>query len=317
MATDYEHLVFRAAESTHVGMLREVNQDAAFLTPDVFVVADGMGGHAAGDIASAIAVASIADMIRMAGVDDLVEAVKAANKSILKRADSEPELAGMGTTVVALASFIEADVQQLALVNVGDSRAYRLSGDELSQLTDDHSLVADLVRDGMLRADQAEHHPQKNILTRALGIEQDLRVDSWVHQPIPGDRYLLCSDGLFNEVSEDDIAEILRSYSNVDNAAAELVAQANAHGGRDNITVMIVDVVDPASAESTEEPAANDNDEEADDASTEVADDSGDELPKTEASTTPEPDQPAAPPEKFSLRRMFRRQKGNPNGPTH
>lgn len=315
MSTDDDLLIFEAAESTHVGMLREVNQDAVFLTTDVFVVADGMGGHAAGDIASALAVASIADMIRMAGVDDLVDAVKAANKSIMKRAESEPELKGMGTTVVALASFIEADVQHLALVNVGDSRAYRFSGDELSQLTDDHSLVADLVRDGMLRADQAEHHPQKNILTRALGIEHDVRVDSWVYQPVPGDRYLLCSDGLFNEVSEVGIADVLREYSNPDEAVAELVAQANAHGGRDNITVMLVDVTDPSATDPGDGRASEEDVIEPEEAVA-TEEPTEEELHERQLSASAS-DVPAARSEKFSLRRMFRRQKGDSNGSTH
>ncbi len=236
---------FDAAQLTHVGQLRQVNQDASLIDMGVFAVADGMGGHAAGDIAAALAVEELGKVIRMAGVDDLVGAVKDANKAITRRAASDIELQGMGTTIVAMASFIEGDAQHLALVNVGDSRGYRFRDGELEQLTDDHSLVADLVRDGMLRPDQAEQHPQRNVITRALGIDVNVQVDSWVHTPVAGDRFLLCSDGLFNEVDEPTIAKVLAQQPWPEEAVEILVDMANDAGGRDNITVLIIDVVDP------------------------------------------------------------------------
>ncbi len=244
MALEKE-LTFEAAQLTHVGQLRQVNQDASLIDMGVFAVADGMGGHAAGDIAAALAVEELGKVIRMASVDDLVGAVKDANTAITRRAAGDADLQGMGTTVVALASFVEGDAQQLALVNVGDSRGYLFRGGELKQLTEDHSLVADLVRDGMLRPDQAEQHPQRNVITRALGIGADVQVDSWVHSPEPGDRFLLCSDGLFNEVSEAEIARVLGEVAWPEDAVAQLVDMANEAGGRDNITVLIVDAVDP------------------------------------------------------------------------
>ncbi len=240
-----KELVFDAAHLTHVGQLREVNQDAATVDMGIYAVADGMGGHAAGEVAAAMAVESLGAVIRMAGVEDLINAVKAANRAITERAEKEPELKGMGTTIVAMASYVDRDVQYLGLVNVGDSRGYRFADGTLSQLTDDHSLVAGLVRDGLLRPDQAEQHPQKNVITRALGIDPNVEVDRWVLTPVAGERYLLCSDGLFNEVSDASIIEVLSTFAFPEDAVAELVDRANAGGGRDNITVLVLDVLDP------------------------------------------------------------------------
>lgn len=238
-------LLLDAAQLSHVGQVRKVNQDASLIDMGVFAVADGMGGHAAGDIAAALAVEELGKVIRMAGPDDLVGAVKDANTAITRRAASDIELQGMGTTVVAMASFTVGDAQQIALVNVGDSRGYRFRDGHLEQLTEDHSLVADLVRDGMLRPDQAEQHPQRNVITRALGIDADVQVDWWVHTPVAGDRFLLCSDGLFNEVPEPVIASVLARVPWPEDAVEQLVDMANEGGGRDNITVLIVDIVDP------------------------------------------------------------------------
>ncbi len=280
-------LAFLAAEQTHVGQLRDVNQDASLITDDIFAVADGMGGHAAGDIAAEIAVDALANAIRMASVDDLVVAVKDANKAIVKRATAEPELKGMGTTVVALAVFVDGDAQHLALINVGDSRGYRFSNGVISQLTDDHSLVADLVRDGMLRPDQAEQHPQRNVITRALGIDTDVQVDSWIHDPKVGDRYLLCSDGLFNEVKESEIAKVMSKFAHPEDAVDELVDRANAAGGRDNITVVIVDVVDPKAKEPAKVRASKPSDGAEDDAA--VDDPTAETKADVSPVTAPEP----------------------------
>lgn len=228
---------------TDVGQARTINQDSMLLGPDVFVVADGMGGHQGGEVASALAVESVAEQNPGPTVAELVAAVDRANERVFERAGQDPSLSGMGTTFVAVAVVIEDGEERIAIVNVGDSRAYRLSGGQLEQITNDHSLVGELVREGRISPEEAEVHPQRNIVTRALGIDQSIPVDDFQILPHAGDRYLLCSDGLTNEVDERDIAVVLRTIDDPDTAARELVRRANEHGGRDNITVVIVDVV--------------------------------------------------------------------------
>ena len=233
--------------ATDVGQLRSVNQDSMLLGPDVFVVADGMGGHQGGEVASALAIDAIqavAERLPGAAVTELITAVQDANDTVFERSVQDPSLTGMGTTLVAIAAVVEGGEERIAIVNVGDSRAYRFSDGHLQQITEDHSLVAELVRDGRISEEEAAVHPQRNIVTRALGIEEHIPVDDFQVLPHVGDRYLLCSDGLTNEVAEDDIAAVLRTVENPDEAAQELVRRANEHGGRDNITVVIVDVVD-------------------------------------------------------------------------
>ena len=239
--------------ATDVGQLRSVNQDSMLLGPDVFVVADGMGGHQGGEVASALAIEAIeavAERLPGASVTELITAVQDANDTVYARSTQDPSLSGMGTTLVAIASVVEGGEERLAIVNVGDSRAYRLSGGELHQITEDHSLVAELVRDGRISEEEAAVHPQRNIVTRALGIEENIPVDDFQILPHAGDRYLLCSDGLTNEVEERDIAVVLRTIDDPDEAARELVRRANEHGGRDNITIVIVDVLDDGDVSS-------------------------------------------------------------------
>src|SRR5690606_9558893 len=180
----------------------------------------------------------------VATTDALVDAVQAANDAVIERADDDPSLRGMGTTMVALASVVADGEERIAIVNVGDSRCYLFEDDQLRRITKDHSVVQTLVDNGQITAVEAERHPQRNVLTRALGIDARVMADSWELLPFRGDRYLLCSDGLFNEVSESDIAEVLRVRTDPNEAAAELVRMANEGGGRDNISVVIVDVVD-------------------------------------------------------------------------
>lgn len=228
---------------TDVGRVRAVNQDSMLLGPDLFVVADGMGGHQGGEVASALAIEAVAERAPGPSVDELVGAVGHANETVFARSGQDPNLAGMGTTFVCIAVVVEDGEERLAIVNVGDSRAYRFSSDQLDQITLDHSLVGELVREGRITPEEAEVHPQRNIVTRALGIDRSIPVDDFQILPHAGDRYLLCSDGLTNEVSERDIATVLRAIDDPDEAARELVRRANEHGGRDNITVVIVDVV--------------------------------------------------------------------------
>ncbi len=258
----------QAGAATDTGQVRANNQDAILVAEPLFAVADGMGGHAAGEIASQVAVESLqADDV--SSRRSLAQAVRQANRAVWDRANEDAELRGMGTTicVVALVAGTSADGEgdgtpgdgdadepayasgdpndeRIIVANVGDSRVYQFHDGEITQITDDHSLVEDLVREGRLSADEARTHPQRNILTRVLGNEPDVEVDTWEIVPQRGDRYLLCSDGLFNEVDDDRMAAVLRRLADPEDAAHELVALANRHGGRDNVSVVVVDVVD-------------------------------------------------------------------------
>lgn len=235
---------FRWGLATDVGRVRSVNQDNALAIEGLFAVADGMGGHLGGEVASEVAVQVLRDRAPILTSVDLIEAVHAANVAILERALADPTLRGMGTTLCVLA-LVEADGEErLAIANVGDSRIYVFANGELEQMTDDHSLVAALVREGRITEEEAEGHPQRNILTRALGMDSDVTVDAWEVVPLVGERWLLCSDGLFNEVSVDQMGAVLRRLADPQEAAAELVRLANDGGGRDNITVLVVDIVD-------------------------------------------------------------------------
>jgi PPM family protein phosphatase len=234
--------------ATDVGRVRSGNEDFLSADDGLFLVADGMGGHKAGEVASHLAVEHVRSQVegRNGGVttDDLVDAVQEANSVLVERAGNDPELKGMGTTLCALALVRDEGRDLLGVVNVGDSRLYLLKGGELEQITDDHSLVATLERQGRLTRAEAAVHPQRNIVTRALGIDTRVMVDSWEILPFVGDRYLLCSDGLFNEIDDAKIAATLRKLADPSEAAHELVRLANEGGGRDNITCVVVDIVD-------------------------------------------------------------------------
>jgi serine/threonine protein phosphatase PrpC len=232
--------------ATHVGRVRSTNDDNYMARDDVglWAVADGMGGHRGGDVASAIACETLGHSFSDRTVDGLIDAIERANEAVYETAAGEPELTGMGTTMVALAVVDEHGDEVLAIANVGDSRVYRYTAGQLEQLTDDHSLVADLVREGTLSPEEAAVHPQRNIVTRALGVNDRVPVDTLTVDPVVGDRYLLCSDGLFNEVAEAGIAAVLRHVDDPAEAADQLVRLAVEGGGRDNVTVVVVDVVD-------------------------------------------------------------------------
>lgn len=236
----------RSASATSVGKVRQVNQDLALEARILFGVADGMGGHVGGEVAARTAIETLRNSFgQVSGppeIGDLVNAVGAANLAVWNHALSSPDLRGMGTTLTAMALVTEASATEIALVNVGDSRAYRLRGDTFSQLTSDHTLVEEMVRKGELSARDAASHPRRHVLTRALGIEPDVEVDAWLVRPAAGDRLLLCSDGLINEVDDSEIATVLGSLDDPADAAMELVNMALENGGSDNVTVVIVDV---------------------------------------------------------------------------
>ena len=233
---------FAYGSLSDLGRVRAVNQDAALVADDLFVVADGMGGHRGGEVASEIAVTVLGNEMVEPTIDALVAAVISANRKINNRSRDEAELSGMGTTVTAMALVSDDEGERLGVVNVGDSRTYIVDDEELVQLTDDHSLVGEMLRSGQLTKEEALDHPQRNILTRALGVDSEVEVDWYEIQVRQGDRFLLCTDGLFNEVTEDQIASVLRRLADPEEAAQELVRQAVEHGGRDNVTVVIVDV---------------------------------------------------------------------------
>jgi protein phosphatase len=239
-------IALRYAARSDVGLVRSNNQDSAYAGPHLLVVADGMGGHAGGDVASSVAVASLAPLDDEAhGPDDalaeLDRALHAAQQELLDRAGADPELAGLGTTVTAL---LRAG-SKLAMAHIGDSRAYLLRDGRLTQVTTDHTFVQHLVNTGKITAEEAEHHPQRSVVMRVLGdFDMEIVPDLSVREARPGDRWLLCSDGLSGVVSADTLAETLLSVPDVDACADRLVQLALRGGGPDNVTVIVADVVD-------------------------------------------------------------------------
>ncbi len=234
----------RTAAATDTGYLRVTNQDVALATNDLAAVADGMGGHLGGEVAARIAVEQLLEAYRRdRTTDGLLAAVAAANSAVYARSKSDRNLRGMGTTLTA-AAFIgdEPDGQlRVALVNVGDSRAYLVDWRErrVHKLTEDHSVVEEMVRSGELTLEEAAVHPHRHILTRALGIEPSIEPDCWELDLEPGSRLLLCSDGLTNELGEQDIAKVLLDEADAEKAASELVRLALHRGGIDNVTVVV------------------------------------------------------------------------------
>jgi serine/threonine protein phosphatase PrpC len=234
---------------TDVGLARSGNEDSHLRGRTVFAVADGLGGHRGGEIASAMAVEPLAALdgrdLADAGqtAEALEGAIRAANRAILQRGRSDPELRGMGTTVTAAA--VAADGRALQLAHVGDSRAYLLREGELRQLTADHTVVAEAVERGLLTRRQAAAHPQRGVVTRAVGLDPDVRVD--LPEPLElaaGDQVLLCSDGLTEVVDDDRIAAVLAEQADGDDACGALIAAANRGGGPDNVTVVLLRVAE-------------------------------------------------------------------------
>ena len=232
--------MLRAADSiwkTDTGRARADNEDSAYARPPLYVVADGMGGAQAGEVASALAVEAFRGGLGSEGTPEqrLTERVQAANRQIYETAHARLETEGMGTTLTA----VYLDESELAVAHVGDSRAYIFRDGELMRLTHDHSLVEELIRRGKLTPEQAAAHPQRSIITRALGIEPEVEVDTWTYRMHAGDVVLLCSDGLTSMIGEPQIAAVLASEPDLDRAGERLIAEANEAGGRDNITVVL------------------------------------------------------------------------------
>ena len=227
---------FRSAAASDVGLAREINEDAFIERPDagVWAVADGLGGHRAGEVASATAIETLVDSFGAGQPVGL--AVSDANAAVFAKAGTDLELQGMGTTLTVLT--LPADAHAV-LGHVGDSRAYLARDGALSRVTEDHSLVEQLVREGRLRPEEALHHPQRAIITRALGVDSQVEVDIYEIDVRPGDRVLLCSDGLTDLVDDEGIARTLSAALSADDACAQLVQLALDRGGRDNVTVVV------------------------------------------------------------------------------
>jgi PPM family protein phosphatase len=240
-----------------VGRKRKGNEDSLFVNPEqhLFVVADGMGGHAAGEVASKVAVESINEFVCLTGGDEeitwpfgldenisydgnrLKTAIRYANRKVLEATKEKSEYEGMATTVAAV--LVDGDTGNIG--HVGDSRVYLVREGQISQLTSDHSWVNEQIQSGVISSDQARTHPLRNVVTRALGGKPDLQVDMQQHKAMAGDILLLCSDGLTTMIADDEIVRLVReAEGDVDKAAQSLVNSANAKGGEDNITVLLI-----------------------------------------------------------------------------
>jgi protein phosphatase len=237
-------ITLAAGAASDVGLVRDINEDRYLVADRVFAVCDGLGGHQAGEVASATAVQTLETSFSEPTIQNLIDAVRWANRAVWQLAQEHPDKRGMGTTITAVAVVEQDGEEQLAVVNVGDSRGYLLRDGELTQLTEDHSLVGELERDGQLTHEEALVHPQRAVITRALGLDSDVTVDSIELLPYRGDRLLLCSDGLTNEVADDEVGSILRRLADPAEAAKTLVTTARANGGSDNITAVVIDVTD-------------------------------------------------------------------------
>ena len=234
--------------TTDVGMVRQQNEDDFCADDNLFVVADGMGGHNAGEVASALAIATVRSGARggIFTATQFRELVQQANTAIYTASLDDSTQSGMGTTLTAMA-VVPGEEPAVLIANVGDSRTYLFRNNVLSRISVDHSYVQELVNEGIITPEEARVHPRRNIVTRAMGIDRNVQVDVFQQIVRTGDRLLLCSDGLVDEVADADIAQILREHTNPQETAEALVMVANANGGRDNTTVIVVDVVDDIS----------------------------------------------------------------------
>src|SRR5438132_2356793 len=231
----------RATASTHTGQRRRTNEDAYVCDPPLFAIADGMGGAQAGEIASQLAAGSLQHADRDGPYDEahVVALIQDANRSVYERARTDESTSGMGTTMTV--ALVDGDIVRIG--HVGDSRAYLVREHSLEQLTEDHSLVGELIRSGRLSPEEAEGHPHRSVITRVLGTDPEVDVDSFSVGTKPGDLFMLCSDGLTSMVDDARILEVLEeNRGDVKGAAQALVDEANASGGEDNITVILFQI---------------------------------------------------------------------------
>lgn len=232
----------QAEAMTNVGLVRKENEDNYLVSIDrgLFVVADGMGGHAGGQLASSLAVSAIAEEIKLINSENigtqLSKALLKANEIILYEGKQSQQYAGMGTTVTA--ALISG--YDLYVAHIGDSRAYLFRADKLEQLTQDHSLVNELFQKGSITLAEKQNHPQRNILTRAVGAQENLRIDEVVYELVPGDLLLLCTDGLHGHLDEQDIEKVLSENISLQDKLRLMLEMALDRGGTDNITALLV-----------------------------------------------------------------------------
>ena len=257
--------VGRATGLSHPGRRRRRNEDSWVCDPPLFAVADGMGGARGGEIASKLAASALGAEARGSGEERVAALIQEANRRVYERGAEDSSASGMGTTItVAL-----VEDGEVAIGHVGDSRAYLIREDEIEQLTDDHSLVAELVRSGKLSPEEAETHPQRSVITRALGTDPDVDVDTFSVPAQTGDLFMICSDGLTSMVGDDTIKDVLRRRrDDLDAAAKELVENANRSGGEDNITVVFFEISDAPPEPAPDETAAMEPVAKADDEDT-------------------------------------------------
>lgn len=239
-------LTLNWGSASDVGRVRDANEDSWIAEPSLFAVADGMGGHAAGEVASALAIAELAELADEDSLDSasVIDAIDRANERIVDASLRRRDRYGMGTTLTGVAVVSEGGRQQWAVFNVGDSRVYRFARGSLEQVTVDHSEVQELISAGRIDRAAARTHPRRNVVTRSLGSRPAPIADLWVLTPAAGDRLLVCSDGLTNELTDGSIAQVLESVPDAQDAAAELVRLANEAGGHDNVTVIVIDARD-------------------------------------------------------------------------
>jgi serine/threonine protein phosphatase PrpC len=234
---------YSSAAGTHVGLIRPQNEDSYLCRHPLYAVADGLGGHAAGEVASALVV----DRLREVSLDDgasadtvghdLAEAVRDANRQIHDSAARDPEHAGMGTTVTAAAAVGDT----LCFAHVGDSRAYLIRDGELSRITEDHTPVQRAVRAGVITAEEALHHPSRHVLAQAVGLDVDIEIDT-PHLPLQvGDRVILCTDGMTDPIPDTDIVGLVADRATPDAAVEALITAALQRGGPDNVTIVVID----------------------------------------------------------------------------
>jgi len=235
-------LIGRVAAVTDPGRMRRHNEDAYVIEPPLFAIADGMGGAQAGEVASRLATAALKEAGADGGGEQrITQLIQEANRRVYDRSSSDPNTSGMGTTITV--ALVEDD--RVAFGHVGDSRAYLIRAAQMEQLTEDHSLVNELLKTGKLSREEAESHPQRSVITRALGTDPDVDVDTFSVAAENGDLFLLCSDGLTDMVSEESILDVVeRNRKDIDSALRALVKAANRGGGQDNITVVAFEISD-------------------------------------------------------------------------
>lgn len=229
---------------TDVGRVRGHNEDSVLAGERLWAVADGMGGHAAGDVASALVIERLRVLDQTAEIRpiDLLAALHEANAAILRHSDAFPETRGLGSTVTGVARVNVGGADHWAIFNVGDSRVYRVMGGTLARATIDHSETEELVLEGVITPEEARTHRLRNVITRSLGQPEPPQVDLWVLPQTAGERFLVCSDGLSGEIPDADIAALLQRFPDPAEAVDALVDAALAHGGRDNISVIVFNV---------------------------------------------------------------------------